>query len=72
MWVALATTCVTSSMFLTALAPNLLALELVAKTSKVSIDWMQWFMAFVPIGVALLILIYSVAGLSVPLIKLLE
>ena len=57
MWVALATTCVTSSMFLTGLAPNLLALELVAKTAKVSIDWGQWFMAFVPIGVALLILI---------------
>ena len=57
MWVAIATTCVTSSMFLTGLAPNLLALELVAKTSNVSIDWMQWFTAFAPIGVALLILI---------------
>ena len=29
MWVAIAATCVTSSMFLTALAPNLLAVELV-------------------------------------------
>ena len=29
MWVAIATTCVTSSMFLTGLAPNLLAIELV-------------------------------------------
>ena len=29
MWTALAATCVTSSMFLTALAPNLLALELI-------------------------------------------
>src|SRR5512134_3200984 len=46
MWVAIATTCITSSMFLTGLAPNLLALELVAKTSSVSIDWMQWFTAF--------------------------
>ena len=43
MWVAIATTCVTSSMFLTALAPNLLAIELVNKTAKVSFAWMQWF-----------------------------
>ncbi len=31
MWVAIAATCVTSSMFLTALAPNLLAAELVTE-----------------------------------------
>jgi L-tartrate/succinate antiporter len=57
MWVAIATTCVTSSMFLTALAPNLLALELVQKTAKISITWTQWFLAFAPVGIALLILI---------------
>ena len=57
MWVAIATTCVTSSMFLTALAPNLLALELVSKTSKISITWAQWFIAFAPVGVLLLVLI---------------
>jgi L-tartrate/succinate antiporter len=57
MWVALATTCVTSSMFLTGLAPNLLAVELVNKTAKISLSWTQWFMAFAPIGITLLILI---------------
>ncbi len=57
MWVAIATTCVTSSMFLTALAPNLLAVELVAKTSKLTIGWTTWFMAFAPVGILLLILI---------------
>ena len=57
MWVAIATTCVTSSMFLTGLAPNLLAIELVNKTAQVSLSWTQWFMAFAPIGIALLILI---------------
>ncbi len=57
MWVAIATTCVTSSMFLTGLAPNLLAIELVNKTAKVSLTWTQWFLAFAPVGVALLILI---------------
>jgi L-tartrate/succinate antiporter len=57
MWVAIAATCVTSSMFLTALAPNLLAVELVNKTAKVSLTWTQWFLAFAPVGIALLILI---------------
>ncbi|MCL4798105.1 MAG: anion permease [Burkholderiales bacterium] len=55
MWTALATTCVTSSMFLTALAPNLLALELAQKTAKVEFSWMQWFVAFAPVGIVLLI-----------------
>jgi len=57
MWVAIAATCVTSSMFLTALAPNLLAVELVNKTAKVGLTWTQWFMAFAPVGIVLLILI---------------
>ena len=57
MWVAIATTCVTSSMFLTGLAPNLLAIELVDKTAHVSLSWTQWFVAFAPIGIVLLILI---------------
>jgi L-tartrate/succinate antiporter len=55
MWTALAVTCVTSSMFLTALAPNLLALELAQKTAKVDISWMQWFVAFAPVGILLLV-----------------
>ncbi|HSD55378.1 MAG TPA: anion permease [Burkholderiales bacterium] len=54
MWVALATTCVTSSMFLTALAPNLLAVELVRKTAKVELEWLDWFVAFAPVGILLL------------------
>ena len=57
MWVAIATTCVTSSMFLTGLAPNLLAIEMVNKTAKVSLSWTQWFMAFAPVGILLLALI---------------
>ena len=57
MWVAIAVTCVTSSMFLTALAPNLLALELVRKTAKVDITWTQWFVSFAPVGILLLVLI---------------
>jgi L-tartrate/succinate antiporter len=57
MWTALAATCVTSSMFLTALAPNLLAIELAKKIAKVDISWTQWFMAFAPVGILLLLLV---------------
>ena len=55
MWTAIASTCVTSSMFLTGLAPNLLALEIAQKTAHVKIEWMQWFVAFAPIGILLLL-----------------
>lgn len=57
MWVAIASTCVTSSMFLTALAPNLLAVELVKKTVGVELQWTQWFIAFVPVGLLLIVLV---------------
>jgi L-tartrate/succinate antiporter len=57
MWVAIASTCVTSSMFLTGLAPNLLAIELVKKTVAVEFGWTQWFVAFAPVGVVLLVLV---------------
>jgi L-tartrate/succinate antiporter len=57
MWTALAATCVTSSMFLTGLAPNLLALELIKKTAKIDISWGQWFSAFAPVGIVLLVLV---------------
>jgi L-tartrate/succinate antiporter len=57
MWVAMAATCVTSSMFLTGLAPNLLAVELVKKTAKIELDWVSWFVAFAPVGILLLALV---------------
>ena len=53
MWVAIATTSVTSSMFLTGLATNLLAVELVRKTTGFTIAWTEWFMAFLPVGLVL-------------------
>ncbi len=56
MWVAVASTCVTSSTFLTALAPNLLAAELVKKTVGIECSWIDWFIAFAPVGILLLVL----------------
>jgi len=55
MWTALAATCINSSMFLTAMAPNLLAVEIVKKTAKLDISWMDWLTAFAPVGVLLLV-----------------
>ena len=57
MWVAIASTCVTSSLFLTALAPNLLAVEIVRQTIHVDLGWGQWFRAFAPVGIPLLLLV---------------
>jgi L-tartrate/succinate antiporter len=41
-------------MFLTALAPNLLAVELVQRTAQIEISWVDWFMYFAPVGILLL------------------
>ena len=55
MWTAFATTCLTSAMFLTGLAPNLLALSLVKTTAKIDITWTEWFLGFAPVGLLLFI-----------------
>ncbi len=55
MWTAFATTCLTSVMFLTGLAPNLLALSLVKTTAKIDISWTEWFMGMAPVGVLLFV-----------------
>lgn len=53
MWTAFASQCVSSSMFLTALAPNVLAVELARKIAKVDISWTAWFYGFLPLGIVL-------------------
>jgi L-tartrate/succinate antiporter len=55
-WVAIATTCVTSSMFLTALAPNLLAVDLIAKSSGHAITWGEWAGVMLPLMIPLFLL----------------
>jgi L-tartrate/succinate antiporter len=57
LWIAFATSCVTSSLFLTALAPNLLAVEFARRIGKVELTWIDWFLTFAPIGVPLLLLL---------------
>ena len=50
MYNALAASCVTSSMFPTAFAANLLAVGLVGETLGVSISWREWLIGFLPVG----------------------
>jgi L-tartrate/succinate antiporter len=61
---ALATSFVTSSMFVTALAPNTLALTVMQQVAGVTVTWFDWFVGFAPVGVTLLavvpFLIYTV------------
>jgi L-tartrate/succinate antiporter len=56
MWTAFATTCVTSSMFLTALAPNLLAVSLMRTIAHVDVSWTAWLIGFLPLGLLLFLL----------------
>jgi L-tartrate/succinate antiporter len=53
MWTAFATSCVTSSMFLTAFAPNLLAIDIARRVAHVEISWGLWLRGFLPIGIIL-------------------
>src|SRR5258705_715232 len=62
MWVAIATTCVTSSLFLTAASFNLLAVGFVQKLTQIEFHWMDWFktaaVAIIPILVLIPLLTY--------------
>jgi L-tartrate/succinate antiporter len=70
MWTAIATTSVTSSLFLTGLAPNLLALSLVQKGAKITISWTEWCTGFLPVGVILFLSVpYLTYKLYPPTIK---
>ncbi len=66
MWMAISATCITSTLFLTGLAPNPLAVELVKKTANVEISWMQWFSAMAPFGILMLIVLPLIGYLLYP------
>jgi len=57
MYTALAATCVTSSMFVTAIAPNVLAADLARRTVNVTLSWTDWFRGFAPVGFLLFALV---------------
>jgi L-tartrate/succinate antiporter len=55
LWTGFAANCISSSLFLTALAPNFLAVEFIRRIGGVEIDWLTWFFAFAPAGIPLLL-----------------
>jgi len=57
MWTAFAATAVTSSLFLTALAPNVAGLAIAKKTVGVDVNWGAWFVGFLPLGLLLIVLV---------------
>lgn len=57
MWTAFATTAVTSSMFLTGLAPNPLAVSLVQQTAGIEITWVIWLRGILPVAAPLVLLL---------------
>jgi anion transporter len=66
MWTAFASTAVTSSMFLTALGPNLLAVGLVRQATSLEITWLHWSLGFLPVGLLLLAILPTLAYLVYP------
>jgi L-tartrate/succinate antiporter len=55
MWTTFAAGCVTSSLFMTACAPNFLAIEFIRKIVGVEISHQQWFFASAPFALPLLL-----------------
>ncbi len=57
MWVAIAATCVTSTLFMTALATNTLSIGLVEGITGIRLSWGEWFSVTAPAGILLLLLV---------------
>ena len=56
LYTALVASFVTSSMFITALAPNTLAISVMKQTAGVTVSWVEWFVGFAPVGIILIAL----------------
>jgi L-tartrate/succinate antiporter len=66
MWTTFAAGCITSSLFLTALAPNLLAVEFIRKIANVDITWAEWFFAAAPFALPLLLVLPALTYVVYP------
>ena len=55
MWMMVISTSISSSMFVTGAAPNVLGIEFVNKIAGIQISWTQWFLGFLPVGLLLLV-----------------
>src|SRR5262245_36856478 len=64
LYTALVASMITSSMFVTALAPNTLAVSVMRQTAGVTVSWFDWFIGFAPVGLTLIavvrLLLYTI------------
>lgn len=66
LYTGLAATCVTSTMFVTGLSSNILAVSLIQKTVNVSLSWTEWFIGYLPVGVILFAVVPALLYLIYP------
>ena len=66
MWTTFAADCVTSTLFMTACAPNFLARDFIYRIAHVSISWAEWMRASLPFALPLLLALPLLAYLIYP------
>jgi L-tartrate/succinate antiporter len=66
LWTAFAASCVTSSLFLTALAPNLIVAGIFERTTGVEVSWTAWFLTASAFALPLLLVVPLLAYVLCP------
>lgn len=57
MWMGISADCVSSAIFLTAMAPNLLIVGLIKGSSHITLSWGDWFLGMLPLSILLVLLV---------------
>lgn len=66
MWMGIIADCVTSAIFLTAMAPNLLLIGLMKSASHATLSWGDWFLGMLPLSILLVLLVPWLAYVLYP------
>lgn len=66
MWMGITADCVTSAVFLTAMAPNLLLMGLMKSASHAALGWGDWFLGMLPLSILLVLLVPWLAYMFYP------
>ncbi|MBW7982187.1 anion permease [Enterobacillus tribolii] len=66
MWMGITADCVTSAVFLTAMAPNLLLVGLMKSASGSALSWGEWFLGMLPLSILLILLVPWLAYVLYP------
>lgn len=66
MWMGIVADCVTSAIFLTAMAPNLLLIGLMKSASNATLSWGDWFLGMLPLSILLVLLVPWLAYVLYP------